>query len=297
MPDSTSGDAGRSIREVYAAKPPSSTLGILAIGVIVIGALYFARDVFVPLAVAVLLSFALGPIVQLLRRWHLGRVPSALAGVMLAFIIIFSIGTLIGSQLAQLAENLPQYRTNITEKIQSLRSATLGSGIVARTSGMLKDLGNEITKTTEAVPNKPVASTPAPGLQNAQQQEPVSVVIRQPPSTPYGRSLGPRRREAPAQMYQLHPVLTASKNRRRLCRPNVVPRLEIGCSRREDNRCADLAERLQIGAVRDVVAEVVAHGLSKVPDVGSVALVVDAPTALQVQQPGHVCERQLVVGL
>jgi predicted PurR-regulated permease PerM len=105
------------VREIYVAKPPSSTLWILASGVIVIGALYFTRDVFVPLAVAVLLSFALGPIVLLLRRRHLGRVPSVLAGVMLAFIIIFGVRTLIGSQLAQLGENLPQYRTNITEKL------------------------------------------------------------------------------------------------------------------------------------------------------------------------------------
>jgi hypothetical protein len=54
---------------------------------------------------------------------------------------------------------------------------------VARTSGMLRDLGNEITKTTEAVPNTTVANAPAQGSQNAQQQEPVPVVIRQPPST------------------------------------------------------------------------------------------------------------------
>jgi predicted PurR-regulated permease PerM len=157
---------------------------MLAIGVIVIGALYFAREVFVPLALAVLLSFALGPLVLLLRRWHFGRVPSVLVAVVLAFIIIFSIGTLIGGQLAQLAENLPQYRTNVMDKIQSLRSATLGSGIVARASGMLKDLSNEFTKTTEAVPNKTVAKTPAPVPQDAEQKEPVPVVIRQPPSTP-----------------------------------------------------------------------------------------------------------------
>ena len=94
----------------------ASLVGTLAIGLIAIAALYFARDVFVPLALAVLLSFALGPLVALLRRWHLGRVPSVIAAVLLAFFVIFGVGSLIGGQLAHLAENLPQYQTNIMDK-------------------------------------------------------------------------------------------------------------------------------------------------------------------------------------
>ena len=39
----------------------------MAVGVITIAALYFGREVFVPMALAVLLSFALGPPVLLLR--------------------------------------------------------------------------------------------------------------------------------------------------------------------------------------------------------------------------------------
>src|SRR5438477_7647320 len=73
------------------------------------------------------------------------------------------------------------------------------------------------------------------------------------------RPLGPGRWEPPAQLHQLHAVLAASKNGRGLGRPDVLPRLEIwGCCR-EDDRRANLTECFQIGAVWNMVTEVVAH--------------------------------------
>ena len=50
----------------------------LAVGVVLVAALYFGREVFIPLVLAVLLSFVLGPVVNLLRRIKLGRVPSVI---------------------------------------------------------------------------------------------------------------------------------------------------------------------------------------------------------------------------
>src|SRR6201998_1128084 len=113
--------------EALAAGTPFTGLGTLAVAVITIAALYFGREVFVPLALAVLLSFALGPPVLLLRRWHINRVFAVIAVVVLAFSVILGIGALIGSQLAHLAENLSGYQTNITEKIHSLRDTTTSS--------------------------------------------------------------------------------------------------------------------------------------------------------------------------
>ena len=160
------------------AGAPASGLGTLAVGVIAVAALYFGREVFVPMALAVLLSFALGPPVLLLRRWHVNRVLAVIVVVVLAFSVILGIGALIGSQLAHLAENLPRYHTNITEKIHSLRDATTSSGGVGRAVTMLSDLGNEMTKPRDAAgsttANGPVAL--APGVP---QQKPVPVEIRQ----------------------------------------------------------------------------------------------------------------------
>ena len=160
-----------------AAGAPSSALRTLVVGVIVVPALYIGRDVFVPLALAILLSFALGPLVILLRRWHFGRVPSIIASVTLAFLVICGIGVLLGGQLAELAQTLPQYETNIAQKIHSLRGTAVDSGIVGRASVMLKQLGNEITKTAEGADD---LKTGIPGASKpGEQKTPILVEIHQ----------------------------------------------------------------------------------------------------------------------
>lgn len=166
-------------RIVQLSGKPHLTPATLTAGFIGIAALYFARDVFVPLALAILLSFALGPLAVVLRRWHIGRVSSVIAVVVFAFLIIFGVGALIGSQAAHFAENLPQYQSNIADKIHSLRSSTTGPGVIGRAADMLKELGEEITRTTPPADGKaPVVSPPTD-----QPQRPVAVEIRQPDPT------------------------------------------------------------------------------------------------------------------
>jgi predicted PurR-regulated permease PerM len=153
-----------------------------AIAVVVITALYFARDIFIPLALAILLSFALQPLVMLLRRGHVGRVPSVIAAVLLAFLLIFGVGSVIGGQLAHLAANLPQYKSNITDKIHSLRGSVTETGILGRASGMLKDLSSEITKAAPLAGNQ-ATSALAVAPRGAQPQPPIPVEIHQPEPT------------------------------------------------------------------------------------------------------------------
>ena len=169
--------------EVDASGTPFTGLGTLVVGVIAIAALYFGREVFVPMALALLLSFALGPPVLLLRRWHVNRVLAVIVVVVLAFSVILGIGALIGGQLAHLAENLPGYQANIIEKIHSLRDTTASSGVLGRAATMLSDLGNEITKPREKI-GRPAANGPAIFAPGAQQQKPVPVEIRRSDPTP-----------------------------------------------------------------------------------------------------------------
>jgi len=135
--------------EVLAASNSAALIANLAFGVVAVGALYLGREVFVPMALAILLSFALAPWVLLLRRCHLGRVPSVIVVVVIAFGTVSGLGFLLGSQLAHLAGNLPQYQYNITEKIHSFRGTAIREGIVGRTSTMLQDLGKEISKASD----------------------------------------------------------------------------------------------------------------------------------------------------
>ncbi|EWY39603.1 hypothetical protein N825_05820 [Skermanella stibiiresistens SB22] len=134
-----------SVQPAKSPVSPGTTLGII---VTVVAALYFGRDILMPVALAILLSFALAPIVVRLRRWGLGRVPSVIIVVLLMFMAIVGFGTLVASQIVDLAQNLPNYQQNIRAKIQSVRGATEGGGggVIDQASQMLRDLSKELER-------------------------------------------------------------------------------------------------------------------------------------------------------
>ena len=61
-------------------------------GVMIVAALYFGREVPVPIALALLLSFALAPLVRLLQGWHVPRMLAVIVVVLVVFAAIFSPG-------------------------------------------------------------------------------------------------------------------------------------------------------------------------------------------------------------
>ncbi len=103
------------------ASIPVSALTSILVAVIVISALYFAREVLVPIALALLLSFILAPLVRLLQAWYCPRVAAVLTVALFAFATIFALGTFMVSQVTQLANDLPGYQSTLRDKILSLR--------------------------------------------------------------------------------------------------------------------------------------------------------------------------------
>src|SRR5918994_4628084 len=103
-----------------AVQPARSSILTAGGIVLAIGVLYFGRDLFVPFALAILLSFSLTPLVNWLRRLKLPRIAAVLVAVTLAFILIAGIAFVVGRQVVQLANNLPTYQTTITQKVRSL---------------------------------------------------------------------------------------------------------------------------------------------------------------------------------
>ena len=130
-----------------------SSVAIAILAVIIITTLYFGREIFVPVALAVLLSFVLAPLVSLLQQVRVPRGLAVVSVVIAAFALIFAMGSLLATQLTQLAEDLPRYQSTITEKIQSFRETTASRGTLERASGMLKDLGKELDKPKDASPS------------------------------------------------------------------------------------------------------------------------------------------------
>jgi predicted PurR-regulated permease PerM len=106
--------------------PAASGAPALQVGVVVVAALYFAREILIPITLAILLSFLLAPIVELLGRARLGRVPAVLLAVIMALGVMTGFGGVIGSQLAQLAGNIPQYSVTIEQKVDTVRAYTIG---------------------------------------------------------------------------------------------------------------------------------------------------------------------------
>lgn len=152
----------------------------LALLVVVVAALYFGREIFVPLALALILSFALAPAVAWLRRRRVPRVPAVIGVVMLAFVAIFGFGVVVAGQVSQLADNLPRYQYNIQDKIRTFRSSAAEGGIFQRASEMLRELGEEIEG--EAPPG--AAPAPSPSLDRATPAQPLPVRIQEPAPRP-----------------------------------------------------------------------------------------------------------------
>jgi predicted PurR-regulated permease PerM len=123
--------------------PPVDTSAIaallsVAVAAFSVAALYIARDVLIPITLAVMLSFILSPLVNVLRRRGLWRGPSVLLSVLAALGVIGLVGTLIGSQVAILAGDAPKYAQAIEQKVSNLqtfaesRLAAISSGLTGK---------------------------------------------------------------------------------------------------------------------------------------------------------------------
>ena len=166
------------IRQPFRARTTDELIALLSavatavLAVIIIAMLYFGREIFVPIALAILLSFVLAPLVGILQRIRVPRGLAVVSVVILAFAFIFAMGSLLATQLTQLAGDLPRYQSTISEKIQSFRDTNAGRGTLERASDMLKDLSKELDKPKDAAsarsptssvgPNAPAPLTPVP---------------------------------------------------------------------------------------------------------------------------------------
>jgi predicted PurR-regulated permease PerM len=154
------------------------TAAKLVSGVTVVAILYLARDVLIPVCLAVLISFVLAPLAQQLRRRGVPQAPAVVTVVLLTFGAILGVGALGASQLAQLSEKLPQYQENIRNKIRVLKVSTTGSSVVTRATTVIDDLSKEISGTKPQTVRDPSAALQLTGAQ------PIPVEIHTPNANP-----------------------------------------------------------------------------------------------------------------
>ena len=154
-----------------AGTPNVVTLTKIVVLVVVIAGLYFGSEVLIPITLAVLLSFVLSPLMNLLRRIWLPRVVAALLAVLIAIGIILALGGIIGTQIAGLVDQAPQYQTTIENKVQSLQGL-IATNLSSRLSGLTRRLEGAGAPAPAATPNA-----------QPQAQKPVPVVITESPTT------------------------------------------------------------------------------------------------------------------
>ena len=157
--------------------PPQSAPFVIA--AIAVAALYFGRELFVPLALAILLSFILAPIAVTLRRWHVGRVLSVVLSVLLAMAIFATLGTVVTMQVTRLAGELPRYEYTIRDKVQRVQGAFSRTGLVENASTVLKGVNKELEKPAEDEKTKSQGST----TKTEEPPKPMPVEVHQPPPT------------------------------------------------------------------------------------------------------------------
>ncbi len=154
----------------------SSKSSILIAIAVAIAALYFGRQIFIPLALALVLSFLLTPLVGLLERARFGRVPAV--SVVLLFCLALTAGTTweVAGQLVDITGHIHDYKTNLEQTIRSLRPPA--SGALGQATATVRELNKELA----TVPGQAAAHAPNDASGTARPTHPVPVQVTAPPT-------------------------------------------------------------------------------------------------------------------
>jgi predicted PurR-regulated permease PerM len=142
----------------------------LATLLLVLVLLYWTRVVLIPVALAILLTFLLDPVVSLLQRRGLPRTPAVIVVVVVAFFILGGMGWMVTWQFTTLAHELPQYTENLKHKVAELRGLGRG-GVIEKAQQALEEVLSQPPQATLPRPGGPPVTEP---------EQPVPVVVQAP---------------------------------------------------------------------------------------------------------------------
>lgn len=130
----------------------ASPLLTLASVVVAIAALHLAKEILLPLALAIFLSFLLTPLADRLESWGLGRIPSVISVVGVTFVVLGMLGWIVTSQLVDLGSQLPQWKGEILEKIEQMRPT---SPMLAKIAETYDEVAEKISEPKEEEKGQP----------------------------------------------------------------------------------------------------------------------------------------------
>ncbi|CAN5380975.1 hypothetical protein BH09PSE6_BH09PSE6_21960 [soil metagenome] len=147
---------------ILTALPELKLMVGLVTGTVIVAALYFGRDVLMPLALALLLGFVLDPLVLRFKRLGLNRASAVAVTVLLAFGLLVMSGFFLGSQVTALSAQLPTYQSNIKTKLRDLRESSAKPGVfdgALRTFDTVRDEVDRATVPLTPAPNAAPSTT------------------------------------------------------------------------------------------------------------------------------------------
>jgi len=131
-------ERGTGGRTIGARGSPIETLVVVSA---VVAALYLGRAIAIPIAIAILISFSLGPPVSWLRRRRIGRLPAIVVTVVPVLMALAAFAYVVTIDVGRLADNIPAYETNIQTKIDSLQKSLPSRDMLERGAAFLHGLG------------------------------------------------------------------------------------------------------------------------------------------------------------
>ena len=131
----------------------SGTRAVLLTVVIVVAVLRLAQEVFIPLALAILFTFLLAPLVGRLHQWGVNRLLAVLVSVAIALTLVGTLGNVAFNQFSDLAHELPGYQRQLHENLTHIRGAVRGG--IAETSKVIEQITKELQRVapTQPLPN------------------------------------------------------------------------------------------------------------------------------------------------
>jgi predicted PurR-regulated permease PerM len=153
-----------------------ATLTYLALAILTVVALYFGKPILMPIALATLLAFLLGPLVNGLTRLGIRQTIAVIVVVVFMFSVLGGMVWGFGRQMTSLVAQLPDYKQNIREKIDDLRSA--GSGTTfKRVRQAWGELKGELKKSSDSETNAVVEANTEGETNAPVEVKPVPVVV------------------------------------------------------------------------------------------------------------------------
>ncbi len=133
--------------------------------------LFWARDLLIPISLAVLLTFLLSPVVGALQRHRVPRVLAVILVVVLAFSCLGALVWVVTNRASALGQELPRYESRIIDKVARLRQAGRGS-LLERLGRVYTDVERELQRAT---PPPPATTGPAvPVIVRGEEHGPLS---------------------------------------------------------------------------------------------------------------------------